>query len=67
MVTKSNLNHRTIEHNRIDDLYENAINVYKLNATKLERDMVRVNTGSKRRLRNNHDQRLQAFKQRNIT
>ena len=61
MITQSTTNHRSIEHLRIDDVQEDKINAHKLNATAIEQRLVSINIGTKRRIRNNHAQRLAKY------
>lgn len=65
MVVQNTYNRKTQEFNRIDDLHENAIKLHKLNSTELERHLMRINVGTKRRIRNNHAQRLILWKLKN--
>ena len=62
MVVQNAYNHKTVEYNKYDDVLENNILPNKLNATAIEKFLIRVNVGSKRRIRNNHADRLASFK-----
>lgn len=62
MITQDNANHKTREHYRYDDILENAINPRQLNSSAVEQYLVRVNVGSKRRIRNHHQERLERYK-----
>lgn len=62
MITMNSYNHKTREHFKLDDIQEDNIKVNKLNSTKLEQHLIRVNVGTKRRIKNNHVARLARFK-----
>lgn len=62
MIIHNTVNNRKHEYHRIDDVHEDNIKPNKLNSTALEKYLVRVNSGKKRRQRNNHAERLARFK-----
>jgi len=61
-ITENPYNKTKRQHQRIIEIHENDINPRKLNSTAFERHLMRINKGSKRRLRNNHKARLAKFK-----
>jgi hypothetical protein len=51
-----------MQYKRYDDLLEDNISLTRRNATALEVAMLKVNAGAKRRVHNNHAERLAKFK-----
>ena len=62
MLIQNAYNRKISEHLKIDDIQEDNIKLNKLNSTPLERHLVRINVGTKRRIINRHDERLARFK-----
>jgi hypothetical protein len=62
MVIQDTVNHRKMQYKRYDDLLEDNISLTRRNATALEVAMLKVNAGAKRRVHNNHAERLAKFK-----
>ena len=62
MIIQNSYNGKTQEYYKYDDILESNLSITKLNSTKLEKYLMYINVGTKKRIRNNHAVRLARFK-----
>ena len=62
MIVINTYNGRAKEYIRYDDILEGDVKLHQSNISPLEWRLLKINNGTKRRLKNNHKARLQRFK-----